>query len=216
MSMLSGNLPRLESSSGGRGPSPQTRSGPTSPCGAWRSFLRVSIYRGIQWAVFEPNDEDLWASLRLNIDSFMMTLFRRGPFRAHPIAGVLRQVRQRNHHAGRHQPGHRQRPGGLCATQAGRVCGREDQPKGRTVVVTSVSNTTRKELGRWHSLRVNTHRFDPYKNFKFKIKWDNQYVAGLSKCSALRRTTEMTEWREGGDPSRGKLPGKSTYDAITA
>ncbi len=43
-------------------------------------FLRVSIYRGIQWAVFEPNDEDLWATLRLNLGSFMMTLFRRGAF----------------------------------------------------------------------------------------------------------------------------------------
>ncbi len=43
-------------------------------------FLRVSIYRGIQWAVFEPNDEPLWAQLRLNIGSFMMVLFRRGAF----------------------------------------------------------------------------------------------------------------------------------------
>lgn len=43
-------------------------------------FLRVSIYRGIQWAVFEPNDEPLWSQLRLNIGSFMMTLFRRGAF----------------------------------------------------------------------------------------------------------------------------------------
>jgi phage tail-like protein len=63
---------------------------------------------------------------------------------------------------------------------------------------------------------VNTHRFDPYRNFKFKIKWDNQYVAGLHKCSALQRTTEMTEWREAGDPSTSrKLPGKTTYTAIT-
>jgi phage tail sheath protein FI len=43
-------------------------------------FLRVSLYRGIQWAVFEPNDDDLWASLRLNINSFMMNLFRQGAF----------------------------------------------------------------------------------------------------------------------------------------
>ncbi|MEO8258901.1 MAG: phage tail sheath subtilisin-like domain-containing protein [Acidobacteriota bacterium] len=43
-------------------------------------FLRVSIYRGIQWAVFEPNDDDLWSSLRLNIGSFMMSLFRQGAF----------------------------------------------------------------------------------------------------------------------------------------
>jgi phage tail sheath protein FI len=42
--------------------------------------LRVSIYNGIQWAVFEPNDEPLWSQLRLNIKSFMMTLFRRGAF----------------------------------------------------------------------------------------------------------------------------------------
>jgi phage tail-like protein len=69
---------------------------------------------------------------------------------------------------------------------------------------------------------VNTHRFDPYRNFKFKIKWDitpggpPAYVAGLNKCSALRKTTEMVEWREGGDPSTSrKLPGKTTYEALT-
>jgi phage tail sheath protein FI len=43
-------------------------------------LLRVSIYYGIQWAVFEPNDEPLWAQLRLNIGSFMTTLFRQGAF----------------------------------------------------------------------------------------------------------------------------------------
>lgn len=43
-------------------------------------FLRVSIYYGIQWAVFEPNDEDLWAALRLNIRAFMLTQFRAGAF----------------------------------------------------------------------------------------------------------------------------------------
>lgn len=43
-------------------------------------FLEVSIFNGIQWAVFEPNDEDLWASLRLNIGAFMMRLFRQGAF----------------------------------------------------------------------------------------------------------------------------------------
>jgi phage tail-like protein len=63
---------------------------------------------------------------------------------------------------------------------------------------------------------VNTHRFDPYRNFKFRVKVDNQYVAGLSKCSALKRTTEVTEWREGGDPSTSRqLPGKTKYDAVT-
>jgi phage tail-like protein len=63
---------------------------------------------------------------------------------------------------------------------------------------------------------VNSYRFDPYRNFKFKIKWDNKYVAGLSKCSALKKTTESTDWREGGDPSVSrKLPGKTSFEAIT-
>jgi hypothetical protein len=43
-------------------------------------MLRVSIYYGIQWAVFEPNDEPLWSQLRLSIGSFMTTLFRQGAF----------------------------------------------------------------------------------------------------------------------------------------
>jgi phage tail-like protein len=63
---------------------------------------------------------------------------------------------------------------------------------------------------------VNSERFDPYRNFKFKIKWDGQYVAGLSKCSALKKTTETVDWREGGDPSTShKLPGKTSHEAIT-
>ena len=43
-------------------------------------FLEQSLYYGIQWAVFEPNDEPLWASLRLNITAFMMQQFRAGAF----------------------------------------------------------------------------------------------------------------------------------------
>lgn len=63
---------------------------------------------------------------------------------------------------------------------------------------------------------VNTSRFDPYKNFKFRLKWDGQYVAGISKVSALKRTTEVVEHREGGDPSSPRRsPGQSKYEAIT-
>jgi phage tail-like protein len=63
---------------------------------------------------------------------------------------------------------------------------------------------------------VNTARVDPYKNFKFRVKWDGKYVAGLSKCSALKRTTEVVEHREGGDPSTShKSPGRTKYEAIT-
>jgi phage tail-like protein len=63
---------------------------------------------------------------------------------------------------------------------------------------------------------VNSTRFDPYKNFKFRIKWDGQYVAGVSKCGMLKRTTEVVKHREGGDPSTSrKSPGRTEYDAIT-
>jgi phage tail-like protein len=63
---------------------------------------------------------------------------------------------------------------------------------------------------------VNTQRFDPYKNFKFKIKWDGKYVAGVSKISSLKRTTEVVKHREGGDASSSrKSPGRTEYDAIT-
>ena len=63
---------------------------------------------------------------------------------------------------------------------------------------------------------VNAQRFDPYKNSKFRVKWDGRYVAGISKVSALKRTTEVVEHREGGDPSSGrKSPGRSKFEAIT-
>jgi phage tail-like protein len=63
---------------------------------------------------------------------------------------------------------------------------------------------------------VNPTRLDPYKNFKFRVKWDGQYVAGLSKMGALKRSTEVVEHREGGDPSTShKSPGRSKFEAIT-
>jgi phage tail-like protein len=63
---------------------------------------------------------------------------------------------------------------------------------------------------------VNARRFDPYKNFKFRIKWDGKYVAGVCKMSALKRTTEVVKHREGGDPSSSrKSPGRTEFEAIT-
>jgi len=63
---------------------------------------------------------------------------------------------------------------------------------------------------------VNTHRFDPYKNFKFRVKWDGRYVAAVSKVTALKRTTETVEHREGGDPSSSrKSPGRTKFEPIT-
>ena len=63
---------------------------------------------------------------------------------------------------------------------------------------------------------VNAQRFDPYKNFKFRVKWDGRYAAGVSKVSSLKRSTEVVEHREGGDPSTSrKSPGRTKFEAIT-
>lgn len=63
---------------------------------------------------------------------------------------------------------------------------------------------------------VNAQRFDPYKNFKFRVKWDGRYVAGVSKVGALKRTIEAVDHREGGDPSTvRKSPGQTKYEPIT-
>jgi phage tail-like protein len=63
---------------------------------------------------------------------------------------------------------------------------------------------------------VNPQRFDPYKNFKFRVKWDGRYVAGVSKVGGLKRSTEVVKHRDGGDPSSSrKSPGRTEYDAIS-
>jgi phage tail-like protein len=61
-------------------------------------------------------------------------------------------------------------------------------------------------------------RYDPYKNFKFRVKFGTgtSYVAGVSKVSAVKRSTEVVEHREGGDPSMSrKSPGRNKFDPIT-
>jgi phage tail-like protein len=69
---------------------------------------------------------------------------------------------------------------------------------------------------------VNTTRIDPYKNFKFRVKWQSdpggpfQVVAGVSKVSMLKRTTDVVSHREGGDISTQRhSPGRSNFDPIT-
>src|SRR6185437_16842245 len=62
---------------------------------------------------------------------------------------------------------------------------------------------------------VNPARIDPYKNFKFKVKWDGQYVAGISNVSALTRTTEVISYRTGGDSDIiHKSPGRTAFEPI--
>lgn len=66
------------------------------------------------------------------------------------------------------------------------------------------------------NMNIQPQRFDPYKNFKFRVRWGSDYVAGVSKVSALKRTTQVVEHREGGDPSTvRRSPGQTRYEPIT-
>ena len=117
---------RAAASSGARArcgaPTSSPTSGSTSRCAALALFIEESLYRGTQWVVFEPNDEPLWAQIRLNVGAFMHNLFRQGAFQGtHAARGLLRQVRQGDDDAERHQPRHRQHRRRLRAAQAGRV-----------------------------------------------------------------------------------------------
>jgi phage tail-like protein len=63
---------------------------------------------------------------------------------------------------------------------------------------------------------VNTQRFDPYKTYRFRLKWDGRYVAGVTKCSALKRTVEVVKHREGNDQSTARhMPAAVSFESIT-
>jgi phage tail-like protein len=172
-------------------------------------YLEESLYRGTQWVVFEPNDEPLWAQIRLNLGAFMQNLFRQGAFQgSSPREAYFGQMRPRDDDPERHQPRHRQHRGRVRAAQTRRVRRHQDPADGRPA----------RGIGErvMAQFTVNAQRFDPYKNFKFRVKWDGRYVAGLSKVGALKRTTDMVEHREGGDPSTSrKSPGRTKFEAIT-
>jgi len=62
---------------------------------------------------------------------------------------------------------------------------------------------------------VNAYRRDPYRNFKFRVRWDGNVVAGISKVSALRRTTEVIKHREGSETNLDRVsPGITRFEPI--
>jgi phage tail-like protein len=62
---------------------------------------------------------------------------------------------------------------------------------------------------------VNAGRFDPYKDFKFRVKWDGRHVPGVSYVSPLRRITEVVTHRDGGELSTSRRsPGRTMFEPI--
>jgi phage tail-like protein len=71
-------------------------------------------------------------------------------------------------------------------------------------------------LLRMAEFTVNPNRYDPYKNFKFRVKWDGRYIAAITLVTGILRSTEVLVNREGGDPSTSrKSPGRTQFDSIT-
>ena len=167
-------------------------------------FIEESLYRGTQWVVFEPNDEPLWAQIRLNVGAFMHNLFRQGAFQgktpreAYFVKCDKETTTQNDINLGivnivvGFAP---LKPAEFVIIKIQQMAGQ----------IAGLINRRSTDMAQFS---VNAQRFDPYKNFKFRVKWDGRYVAGVSKVSALKRTTEVVKHREGGDPSSSrKSPG---------
>ena len=172
-------------------------------------FLEETLFRNTQWVVFEPNDEPLWAQIRTSIGAFMQDLFRQGAFQGSSPRDAYFV-----------------RCDGETTTQydidrgiVNIIVGFAPLKPAEFVVVSHPAEDRERaglEEDGMAEFTVNATRFDPYKNFKFRVKWDGHYVAGVSKVSALKRTTEVVTHRNGGDPSSSrKSPGRTEFEAIT-
>ena len=144
--------------------------------------------------MFEPNDEPLWSQIRLNVGAFMHELFRQGAFQGTtPREAYFVKCDAETTTQTDIDRGIVNILVGFAPLKPAEFVDHQDPAAGRP--------SRQREEAPMAQFTVNAHRFDPYKNFKFRVKWDGRYVAGVSKVSALKRTTEVVEHREGGDPS---------------
>jgi phage tail-like protein len=66
------------------------------------------------------------------------------------------------------------------------------------------------------AFQANATRYDPYKNFKFRVKWDGAYIPGISRVSGLGMVFQAAEHREGAEPNVvHRAPGVLSYETIT-
>ncbi len=166
-------------------------------------YIEESLHRGLKWVVFEPNGEPLWAQIRLSVGAFMNELYKEGAFQGATAASAYfvkcdsETMTQNDIDAGivnvvvGFAP---LRPAEFVITQI-------QQSAGSSTMAQSTDNVP---------------RFDPYKNFKFRMKLDGRYVAGFTKISVPKHTTEIAHQPDGGDPSRTlKQSQRTEFEAIT-
>ena len=87
--------------------------------------------------------------------------------------------------------------------------------KGILVLTIAIGFVSSTQEAAAQSFTVNTHRVDPYKQFKFRVKWDGRYIPGITSVSGLHRKTQTIEFRDGGDANViRKSPGPTSYSQI--
>jgi phage tail-like protein len=173
-------------------------------------FIEESLYRGTQWAVFEPNDEPLWNEIRLHVGAFMHDLFRQGAFQGTTAreAYFVKCDRETTTQADVNNGIVNIIVGFAPLKPAEFVVIKLQQIVGR--LKPQIQEKFMSEFG------AKTQRFDPYKNFKFRVKWEGKYVAGIRKVSGLKRSTEVVKHREETESSESrKSPGRNKFEAIT-
>jgi hypothetical protein len=129
-------------------------------------YIEESLFRGTKWVVFEPNDEPLWAQIRLNVGAFMHNLFRRAPSRdTSPKDAYFVKCDAETTTQNDYQPRRREHRGRVRAAQAAEFVFIKLH---RSPARSTSEETTMAQFS------VNPQRFDPYKNFKFRVKWDGR------------------------------------------
>ena len=175
-------------------------------------FLEQSLYASLGWAVFEPNDDAALEATHAGGAGVHARALPPGRLPgSHRGRGVPRPVRQHDDVAGGHRQRDRQHPRRLRAAQAGGVRRHPDRADRRT-------NPELEEKRAWasHSQR-NIDRFDPYKTYRFLVYFGKSTtpVAAVSKVSALKRSSDVIEYKEGGDAITLKGLGRTKYEPIT-
>ena len=140
-------------------------------------FLEKSLSRGTRWAVFEPNDEPLWARIRLHVGAFMQDLFRQGAFQgttprdAYFVKCGNDTTTQNDVNRG----------------AVNIVVGFAPMRPAEFVVIEIQQVACKPAKTEPAQHNVDSHRLDPYKNFKFRLKWEGRDVAGVSKVTRIYR-----------------------------
>ena len=177
-------------------------------------FLEQSLYANLGWAVFEPNDTPLWNALTQEVGAFMLGLFRQGAFaRDDAEPGVPGAVRQHDDDAGRHQQRHRQHPRRLRPAQTGGIRRDPDRSARRPGAELRRSTDEQQSI-----FPVNTSRFDPYKALPLPGVFHDSSttpVAAVSKVPGLKRSSDVIEYKEGGNAVILKGLGRTKYEPIT-